>query len=143
MTDGEIFNADPGRYLIVDDPINNCRYQAEQNDQEELHLRLHRNRRLYPRVRIIILELEILVLEIVDALYGWIEPDLRERPRLTGELQPRLLEVVCVEMQIPKGVDERPGFEIAHLGDHHRIILELEIPKGVDERPGFEIAHLG
>ena len=38
----------PIRYLIVDDPINNRRYDTEQNDQKELHLRLYRNRRFYP-----------------------------------------------------------------------------------------------
>ena len=43
---------------------------------------------------------------------------MRQRARLASELQLRLLEMICVEMQIAERVDEFAGFQSANLRHH-------------------------
>src|SRR5512139_3894217 len=67
---------------------------------------LHRDRRLDRRMRVVILEREVLVAEGVEVAHLRIEPHPRERPRRARELEPHLLEVVDVDVRVAKGVDE-------------------------------------
>src|ERR1051325_582209 len=78
----------------------------------------HRDLRLDVRMRIVAFEHEILVAEREQVLGGGRKPHGRQSPRRAAQLQPRLLEVVEVEMRVAEGVDELAGREPGHLGDH-------------------------
>src|SRR3989338_7857666 len=65
-----------------------------------------RHWRLDSRVRIVILQREILKLEIEDILHRRIEPHRRQRARLARQLFARLLHVGRRQKGITKGVDE-------------------------------------
>ena len=57
-------------------------------------------------MRVVALDGDVLEAEIEERAHGRIEPQPRQRPRLAGELQARLFEVVEVEMRVAEGVHE-------------------------------------
>ena len=65
-------------------------------------------------------QFEVLVLELMDVLDGGVEAHLREGAGVAGELLAGLVEVVRVEVEIAKGVDEIAGAQSAHLRYHQR-----------------------
>src|SRR6266849_865283 len=81
---------------------------------------LHRDWRFDGRVRIVADELEIFEFEIVDAFDGRIQFHPRQISTIARELFARLLEMVLVEMQIAKGVDEIARRKIDNLRHHQR-----------------------
>ncbi len=76
--------------------------------------------RLDGGVGIVVVEAEVLEAEVVDVFDGRIDPHLRQRARLAGELEFGLLDVILIEMEVAEGVDEIARFVAADLGDHHR-----------------------
>ncbi len=72
------------------------------------------------RVRVVVGEGEIGVVEPEDVLHVRVDVHLGQRSRLARELQLHLLEMVTVDMCVAEGVDEIAVFEAAHLCYHHR-----------------------
>lgn len=71
-------------------------------------------------MRVVADEFEVFVFEIGDVANCRIQFHPGQRPRFARELQPGLLEVIAVQVQVAERVDERAGPQIADLGDHHR-----------------------
>ena len=71
-------------------------------------------------MRVVTGQFKILELEMVDVFHRRIQFHLRQRTRLARQLQLCLFEVVLVEMQIAKRVDEVAGLQAADLRDHQR-----------------------
>ena len=71
------------------------------------------------RMRIIALKLEILILEVKDALDIRIDNHLRQWARLTRKLQARLVKMIQIEVCITCGMDKVTRFEAGHLRHHH------------------------
>src|SRR5688572_917423 len=71
------------------------------------------------RMRIVILNREILILKSENIFHGWIHFHLRKRAKVTRELEVHLLKVVGINMCIAKGVNELTQFQIADLRHHH------------------------
>ena len=65
-----------------------------------------RDRRLDRGMRIVADKSEIFELEIVNVLHCGIQFHPRKRARVSRQLLTRLFEVIPVEMQIAKGMDE-------------------------------------
>ena len=63
---------------------------------------------------------EIFEFEFVNVLHLWVQRHLRQGPRLAGELELSLFEVIGVKVQVPKCVDKCAGLKIADLRHHHR-----------------------
>jgi len=80
---------------------------------------LNRNRRFDRGVWIIVDQLKVLVAEAIDGFHLRIDFHLWQRSRLAGELLLRLIDVICVEVQVTESVHELFGFKIANLCDHH------------------------
>src|SRR5438874_7674878 len=70
------------------------------------------------RVRIIILELEILEFVIEQRLPAVLDHQPRERARLTRKLQARLFEMIRVKVAVAARPDERAGLEAALTRQH-------------------------
>jgi len=58
---------------------------------------------------IIVHQLEVFEFEVVDVFDGRIEMHLRKLARFARELDLCLLNMICVEMEVTKGVDECAG----------------------------------
>ncbi len=71
------------------------------------------------RVRVVVLQLEVLKAEVEQVSHFGVEPHLRQGSRLAGELEAGLLEVVAVEVGVAEGVDELAGLQAAYLRHHH------------------------
>lgn len=78
----------------------------------------HRNRPCDVRMRIVILQREILVFEREDILLFGIDTHGRQRTGISGELQFHLFQVVVVDMRVAQSVDEIARFETRHLRHH-------------------------
>ena len=72
------------------------------------------------RMRLIVLQSEVLEFEVEDRTHRGINPHRGQWPRLACELQLSLFEVVFVEVGIAECVDEVARREAGHLCDHHR-----------------------
>ena len=72
------------------------------------------------RVRLIAFDLEVLERIGVDARRAALDAEAGEGVRLTRDLEPRLFDVVGVEMRVAAGPDELAGLEPALVGDHVR-----------------------
>src|SRR5260370_316165 len=70
-------------------------------------------------MRMVVQQFEILEFEVVNVLNFRIQAHLRQGPGVASQLFFGLLDVVGVEVEVAKGVNERAGFEVADLGDHH------------------------
>src|SRR5580765_6253680 len=68
--------------------------------------RSYGDRRLDARVRVVALDRDVLEVEAVDRADLGVEHQRRQRPRLARELQPRLVEVVGVEVGVAERVHE-------------------------------------
>src|SRR3712207_4722760 len=66
----------------------------------------YRDGRLDARVRVVALDRDVLEVERVELGDRRVQPQGRQRPRLAGQLEPRLLEVVGVEVGVAEGVHE-------------------------------------
>jgi hypothetical protein len=69
----------------------------------------YRNRRLDARMRFVTHQLEIFELEVMNVFYRWIQLHPRQRPRLARELQPGLVKMIGVQVQVAERVNERAG----------------------------------
>ncbi len=72
-------------------------------------LRSHRHLGLDVRVRLVAFEREILVAEREQVGHRRIEQHARQRARRARELQPRLLEMIEIEVRVAERVDELAG----------------------------------
>src|SRR6185295_3123338 len=79
---------------------------------------LNRHGRGDVRVRVVILEYEVLGLVIEQTLTTVLDDQMRERSRLAGQLEPRLLEVVQVEMAVSAGPHEHSRLKAALARQH-------------------------
>src|ERR1019366_6568599 len=79
-----------------------------------------RNRRFDAGMRVVAGQLKVAVLELVDVPHGGVQFHLRQRARLTRKLQPGLVEMIRVEVQVSEGVDEYARLQLADLRNHHR-----------------------
>ena len=70
-------------------------------------------------MRIIPDEREILKGEVVDISHGGIDLHAWQRARRARELQPRLFEMIAIQMQIATRMDKRTRLEPRDLCDHH------------------------
>src|SRR5436190_12532496 len=71
------------------------------------------------RVCVVPHQLEVLELELVQRP-SRSDPHLGQCARRAGQLQPRLVEMVEVEVSVAEGVDELPGLQVAYLRHHRR-----------------------
>ena len=67
---------------------------------------------------IVVLELEVIDGEGIELGDGWIDPHRGECARSAAQLFLGLFDVIVVEVQITKGVDEFTGLVATHLGEH-------------------------
>ena len=81
-------------------------------------------------------ELKILIMESVNGFYLRIELHDRERTGRAGELFPRLVQMVPVQVQISERMDEFPGFIPAYLGGHKQ---QQRIGSNVEGNPQKKI----
>src|SRR6185369_13515130 len=65
-------------------------------------------------------QFEIAVVEIEYRLAGPTYLHLRELERLSGQLEPSLVDVVRIEMRVPESDHKIAELEITYSGDHHR-----------------------
>ena len=72
------------------------------------------------RIRVIIFKSKILETNSEQRSDIGIDPHPRQRPRLTRQLQPCLVQVVLIQMRIAERVHEIAGLELRHVCDHHR-----------------------
>src|SRR4051812_39729905 len=70
------------------------------------------------RVGVVALDGDVLEVEGVELGHRRVEPQRRQGPWLTGELEPRLVEVVHVEVGVTQRVHEVADLEPGHLRDH-------------------------
>ena len=95
------------------------------------------------RVRVVVGEGEVGVVETVDVLHVGIDVHLGQWPRLAGELQSHLLEMVTVDMCVAEGVDEIAVFEAAHLCYHHRQqCVRRDVERHAEEDVGGTLVEL-
>src|SRR5215218_5685287 len=69
-------------------------------------------------VRVVALDGDVLEVERVELADGRVQHQRRQRPRVAGQLEPRLVEVVEVQVRVTQRVHEVAHLEVAHLGDH-------------------------
>ena len=69
-------------------------------------------------MRVIALQLEILVLEVEDALHIGIDVHDGQFARFTGELQTCLVKVVQIQVGVARGMNELTGLQTCHLCHH-------------------------
>ena len=69
-------------------------------------------------MRIITAEREVLVTKSANVAHRGIESHLRQGSGLAGQLLLRLIEVIRIEVQVTKGMDEITGDESADLRHH-------------------------
>src|SRR5215469_12984663 len=81
---------------------------------------LNRDWRFDRGMRVVTDEFEIFELEVVNVFDSPIQFHSRQRPAIACKLFARLLQMIVVEMQIAKRVDEIARRKINRLGDHHR-----------------------
>lgn len=67
---------------------------------------------------IVTFKAEVLIAEGEEVFYFGIQPHGGQGARFPGELEARLVEVVGVEVEVAKGVDEVSRLKITNLGDH-------------------------
>jgi len=70
-------------------------------------------------VTLVVDQLEVLVSEIRDFFLVSLDQHARGGHGLPGKLDFRLFLMVGIEVQIPEGMHEFLGSEVADLGDHH------------------------
>lgn len=61
---------------------------------------------------------DVFVAELVNFSDGGVELDAGERSGLAGELESSELDVVIVDMEVAKRVDEFAGAKVCDVGDH-------------------------
>src|ERR1035437_7084301 len=78
------------------------------------------DRGLDARVGVVPRQCEVGFDEVVDSLAVRVDQEPGECPWRSGQLKPRLVEVVEIEVGVAQGVDQVAGLELTDLGDHHR-----------------------
>ena len=76
------------------------------------------NRRLDGRVRLVILQFEILILEVENIADSGIEDHAGQRKRRARKLFLRLLQMIQVKMGVAQRVDEFAGLQAGDLRQH-------------------------
>ena len=95
------------------------------------------------RVRVVVGEGEVGVVETVDVFYIGVYLHLGQWTRLAGELQSHLLEMVTVDMCVAEGVDEITVLEAAHLCYHHRQqCVRCDVERHAEEYVGGTLVEL-
>ncbi len=79
---------------------------------------LHGDRCFDGRVRIVTFESEVFVFEIEEIFHVGVQCHHGKSTWFAGELELGLLDMIRVEMEVAKGVDELAGLEVADLSDH-------------------------
>ena len=69
-------------------------------------------------MRIVAFERNVIEGEVEDGFHIWVEFQRGKGTWLAGELEAGLVEVILIEMEIAKRVDEVAGFVIANLRNH-------------------------
>ena len=87
-------------------------------------------------MRFVVFEQEVLGLIVEQPLPAILDHQLRQRPRRTRQLQPRLLEVVGVKVAIAAGPDERPWLKPAFARQHVR---QQRIGSDVERHPKEQV----
>src|SRR5258705_8263329 len=82
------------------------------------HYSLDRHRGFDRRVRVVVLESEVLVLELEEVVDGRVELHFGLTARAARELLASLVEVIEVEMGVAESVHQFAGLEAADLRDH-------------------------
>src|SRR5690606_11446138 len=101
------------------------------------------DRRLDRRVRVVVDDLEVLVPILEYRRRPPLDHELREPPRLTGELQIRLLEMIQVKMAVAPGPDELARLEVALLCEHVRQErVRRDIERHAEEHVGASLIEL-
>src|SRR5687767_8515743 len=94
-------------------------------------------------MRIVILQSEVVVLEIEQALHGGIELHDRETARGARKLLARLVEVVEIKMRVAVGMHEVAGPESAYLRHHHREQrVRSDIERDAEKKVGAPLIEL-
>lgn len=70
-------------------------------------------------VRVVVFEGEVREFEVEDGMNIGVYNHFRQGKWLAGELQPGLLEMVCIEVCVAGGVDEFSGLKVCYLCHHH------------------------
>ena len=89
------------------------------------------------RMRIVVLELEIFKPESEDVIYLTVQFHGRQLPRLPRELQPGLLDMVRVEVNISKSVNEIARLKPGNLSHHQQ---EQRIAGYIEGNPQKDIS---
>src|ERR1700730_17797919 len=82
-------------------------------------VRSHRDFGLDMRVWVVTFEFEVLVAEAENVLHIGIDLYRRQRPRRTRQLQPRLIEMIGIELGVAERVHEVARLQSRHLRHHH------------------------
>src|SRR4051812_22466947 len=94
-------------------------------------------------MRLIIEQFEILELEIVNISDRGVELHAWQWARFASQLQPGLFEVVGVQVEIAKGMDEGSRLELANLGDHQgQERIRSDIERHTEEQIGAALIKL-
>lgn len=83
-------------------------------------LKLNGNFPFDVRMRIIILQGEIGIVETKKILYLWIDAHGGQLPWFAGKLKLHLLQMIQIDVGIPQGMNEFIGLQTRHPGHHHR-----------------------
>src|SRR5262245_58675106 len=88
-------------------------------------------------------ERKLLESEGKQVLNFGVDPHRGERPRLSRELQPRLLEMVVIEMSIAERVHEFARLQIGGLRDHHRQeCIRRDVERYAEKGVAAPLVHL-
>lgn len=71
-------------------------------------------------MRVVTDKFKVFELKFVNVFDRRIQFHPRQRPAITRKLLTRLIEMICVKMQIAKRMDEIAWRKINNLGHHHR-----------------------
>ena len=87
-------------------------------------------------MRVIVFEGKVFESKRVDITDGRIDTHGGKGARITSELQPGLVEVVRIQMQVSKAMEEVTGFKVEHLCNHHG---EKRVARDVEGNPQKEV----
>ena len=71
------------------------------------------------RMWVVVLEPEVVIFEIEDALHFRIDMHLRQRARFAAELQTDLIKMIEIDVGVSGSMDKFSGTQSAHLRHHH------------------------
>ena len=94
-------------------------------------------------VWIVVVETEVIETEAVDFSDFRVDPEFRQWPRFTGELEAGLFEVVGVEVDVTKGVNKVAWFVVADVGHHGgKQCVGGDVERNSEEEVGATLVEL-